>query len=260
MEVQIFMIGIYKFENKINGHIYIGQSVNIEQRYKDHINRALKDTSGNTEYNSLIHKAIRKYGIKNFNFSIIEECSKEKLNEREQYWISFYDSFNNGYNCNSGGNQQEATIKFSENIIKEIQNLLQNSSITYEEISKKYNISLGKISSINTGKSNFNNSLTYPLRSKKKNIKKFCLKCGILITNNAKYCSKCINLKKIIPLEKMPVTREELKLMIRTMPFTKIGKHFGVSDNSIRKWCDKFNLPRKKTEINKMSDEDWQKV
>ena len=52
-------------------------------------------------------------------------------------------------------------------------------------------------------------------------------------------------------------SREDLKVMIRTMPFVKIGEKFKVSDNAIRKWCDAYSLPRKKTEINKYSDEEW---
>jgi hypothetical protein len=48
-----------------------------------------------------------------------------------------------------------------------------------------------------------------------------------------------------------------LKKLIRTKPFTQIGKQFNVSDNAIRKWCVSENLPTKKTEINKYSDEDW---
>ena len=58
----------------------------------------------------------------------------------------------------------------------------------------------------------------------------------------------------------MKVTREELKNLIRTMPFTKIGEKFNVSDNAIRKWCDKYNLPRKSSDIKKYSDEEWLKV
>ena len=58
----------------------------------------------------------------------------------------------------------------------------------------------------------------------------------------------------------MLVSREELKLLIRTTPFLQIGEQFGVSDNSIRKWCDKFNLPRKKSEINSYSDEEWELI
>ena len=58
----------------------------------------------------------------------------------------------------------------------------------------------------------------------------------------------------------MLVTREELKELIRTKPFTQIGKQFNVSDNAIRKWCGKFNLPRKSTEIKEITDEEWKNI
>ena len=51
--------------------------------------------------------------------------------------------------------------------------------------------------------------------------------------------------------------REQLKSLIRTTAFRKIGKDYGVTDNTIRKWCIAYNLPSKTTEINKISDEDW---
>ena len=44
------------------------------------------------------------------------------------------------------------------------------------------------------------------------------------------------------------------------MSFVAIGKKYGVSDNAIRKWCDKYNLPRKVSEIKKYSDKDWEKI
>ena len=58
----------------------------------------------------------------------------------------------------------------------------------------------------------------------------------------------------------MPITREELKKKIRTQSFLSIGKEFGISDNAIRKWCDKFNLPRTKKEIKSYSDKEWDLV
>ena len=48
--------------------------------------------------------------------------------------------------------------------------------------------------------------------------------------------------------------------MIRIMPFTEIGKNYGVSDNAIRKWCDNYNLPRLVKEIKKYSEEEWNKI
>lgn len=52
-------------------------------------------------------------------------------------------------------------------------------------------------------------------------------------------------------------TREQLKSLIRTTSFLKIGNMYGFSDNAVRKWCDKMNLPRTKQDINAYSDEEW---
>ena len=54
-------------------------------------------------YNYLLSRAFRKYGIENFSFEILEECSKEDLDDREIYYISKYDSYFNGYNQTTGG-------------------------------------------------------------------------------------------------------------------------------------------------------------
>lgn len=55
-------------------------------------------------------------------------------------------------------------------------------------------------------------------------------------------------------------SREEFKKMIRNIPFLRLANKFGVSDNAIRKWCDFYNLPRCKRDINKISDEDWELI
>jgi group I intron endonuclease len=53
-----------------------------------------------------VDAAIEKYGVENFQFDIIEECSLEKLNERETYWIKYFNSIQDGYNLSEGGDQQ----------------------------------------------------------------------------------------------------------------------------------------------------------
>lgn len=85
----------------------------------------------------------------------------------------------------------------------------------------------------------------------------FCIDCGKPIGATATRCVDCYK-KHIHPLD-IP-TKEELKELIRTVPFTKIGEKYGRTDNAIRKWCDYYNLPRKKADINKISDEDWLKL
>lgn len=91
------MIGIYKITNKINNKAYIGQSLNIETRWKQHI------ANINSDKDNTIYQALRKYGLNNFNFEVVEECSENQLDEREIYWIAYYNSYENGYNMNRGG-------------------------------------------------------------------------------------------------------------------------------------------------------------
>lgn len=94
------MIGIYKITNKINGKCYIGQSIDIEKRWKDH-QLPCRQTGKSSNYP--LYRAFKKYGLNNFNFSVIEECELDQLDIREQYWIKYYDSYNNGYNATLGG-------------------------------------------------------------------------------------------------------------------------------------------------------------
>ena len=93
--------GIYKITNKINNKCYIGLSKNIEARWKQHQTRYLD--IGDKEYDKALYRAFRKYEINNFIWEIIEECSEQSLSEKEIYWISYYDSFSNGYNETPGG-------------------------------------------------------------------------------------------------------------------------------------------------------------
>ena len=93
------MVGIYKITNRINGKIYVGQSNNIKRRFWEHQNRGAASRIP-------VDAAIEKYGSENFQYDIIEECLVEKLNERETYWIKYFNSIENGYNLSEGGNQQ----------------------------------------------------------------------------------------------------------------------------------------------------------
>lgn len=97
---------------------------------------------------------------------------------------------------------------------------------------------------------------------KKENvIKKFyCADCGKEISFGSIRCNDCNSKYRKKNLSNIPISRDELKEDIRTMSFVDIGKKFGLSDNAIRKWCDKLNLPRKKRDIMKYTDEEWKKI
>ena len=85
----------------------------------------------------------------------------------------------------------------------------------------------------------------------------YCIDCGQPILHESKRCVSCSG--KMQRVVERP-SREELKQLIRTKPFQTIGKMYGVRDNSIRKWCDKYNLPRRKLDINSYSDEEWELI
>jgi len=83
-----------------------------------------------------------------------------------------------------------------------------------------------------------------------------CPICGQYKSPIANKCSECAMKEQI----RFEVSREELKEMIYTMAFTDIGKKYGVSDNSIRKRCEKFGLPSYKKDILKYSPEEWASI
>lgn len=93
------MPSIYCITNKINQKQYIGQTVtSIGERFSKHKYDAFVQES-----NYAIHVAMRKYGIEAFSIIEIESCKLEELNNREQYWIQKYNTYENGYNETYGG-------------------------------------------------------------------------------------------------------------------------------------------------------------
>lgn len=92
------MAYIYQITNNINGKIYIGKTeFSLEKRFKEHC----KDAFKRTEEKRPLYAAMRKYGIENFEISLIEET--EISEEREVFWIEQKRSFKNGYNATKGG-------------------------------------------------------------------------------------------------------------------------------------------------------------
>lgn len=95
------MQGIYKITNLINQKSYIGKSKNIEERWQSH----LRPSSWKAQPNKPLYRAFKKYGIQNFSFIILEELSEyeKNSNEREKYWIQYFNTYENGYNATLGG-------------------------------------------------------------------------------------------------------------------------------------------------------------
>ncbi len=111
--------GIYIIQNLQNGKVYIGQSLYIERRVRHH-KRALRT---NAHRNQHLQHAWNKYGEDAFEFSIIELCQADYLNDREMFWIKHYDAFKSGYNCNLGGDGNHGYVMSEESKRKMIANL-----------------------------------------------------------------------------------------------------------------------------------------
>lgn len=94
---------IYKATNMVNGKVYVGQTVNtLKYRKEQHWREAICSSHKNTHF----HNALLKYGIDNFDFEVIDRARDvNELNEKEIYWISYYNSTDSryGYNKDSGG-------------------------------------------------------------------------------------------------------------------------------------------------------------
>lgn len=125
---------IYKITNKVNGKSYIGQTIqSVKERFYQHCATKCSQAI----LNMVIHKAITKYGKSNFTIEIIEEVESANLNDRERYWIRYYDSYNNGYNSTEGGQDGIKLFKNlnTESIIREYK-----SGKSLREIGRLFNV------------------------------------------------------------------------------------------------------------------------
>lgn len=150
--------GIYKITNLINNKVYIGQSRHIFHRWSEH-KLAAKDILNNCP----LYLAIRKYGITNFKFEIIEECEPDQLNDREAYYMYTYNSF-----CPLGYNVRIPTengiyVQVPDYIFAIIEDLKKD-DLGREEISNKYGISLSQVDKINYGTAWHLQNQLYPVR------------------------------------------------------------------------------------------------
>ncbi len=86
--------GIYKITNLNNSKVYIGQAVDLRERWKQHIKRGI---GAEPATRNKLYPAILEEGVWNFTFEVIEECDKDQLNEREQYYQNVFGAKEFGY-------------------------------------------------------------------------------------------------------------------------------------------------------------------
>lgn len=263
------MIGIYKIENLINHKCYIGQSVDISNRWRRH--RDAYNNSALKEYQYPIYRAMRKYGVENFSFEILEECLREELNEKEKFYVEKYNAFFNGYNQTLGGDSSAYPDFMSKEAVIGIISDLENTNMLQREIADKWQVNISTVNGINTGRT-WHHNRKYPIQdtfaymkrqgrkySGKRTKEWICCDCGKQISRGSTRCNNCEVKRRVRENRQISnrPNREELKILIRSIPFTEIGRRYGVTDNSIRKWCIAEGLPSRKKDINAYSDEEW---
>lgn len=157
---------IYKITNLINGKIYVGQSKDPIRRWKEHKWDAFNP---NCKENSAIHEAFLKYGINNFEFTIIGWF--ENYNEMERYYIKELKAlYPNGYNLTEGGDEpphcygeDHHNSKYSQKMIDNIINDLLSKKYTQKQIEEKYKVNQQLVTSINRGITHRREGLDYPI-------------------------------------------------------------------------------------------------
>lgn len=263
------MIGIYCITNLVNGKKYIGQSNNIIRRWERHKNPTYIKRKENKS--KPLYQAIIKYGLENFSFEILEECKKEELNDKEEYWISFYQTFppelGKGYNLTKGGQGTYINMDKSYPHLNEIKDLLENSNLTQQEIANKFGVAQTMISGINSGKHFYDEEIEYPIRKSRHSCNRIsrgyslrpksleinkgfiCPICGGKKSEEAAMCKKCASKKRII---RRPSFEELLSKLYETQNHQATADYFEIATVLLHRWMDDLGIPRKRPEYNNL--------
>lgn len=175
--------GIYKITNTLNNKIYIGQATNLQIRIHTHQKYDTPEKYNGSiffenEKRMPIHQAIMKYHLKNFKIEILEECDIQFLNDREKYWIKYYNCKTpNGYNLTDGGQgsggkkgEESHFNKYSKEQILKVKKLLKQGLPPFKVFQQYNEVSMDMIYSINQGKTWKEENETYPLNKKQGSI------------------------------------------------------------------------------------------
>lgn len=243
---------IYKATNLINQKLYIGQTtLTLEQRQKRHFSEALNPNKRNAYF----HNAICKYGKENFIFEIIDTAiSIDELNDKEQYWISYYNSTNKniGYNLDSGGKNC-----FKSKSTKEKIGSIKKENWKNPELSKKMKLGIIKATQ------------KWIQICKDKEISMICQNCGkefllpLHMTKNRKYCSlKCANEINIKKATKSASIKNHLVTQEKYINIKSIASQWAIENKEIINKCPKNNIKTNLAELqttilNNFNTKDW---
>lgn len=156
---------IYMATDKILQMSYIGQTLTTLENRKDQHLKCAMNKKDHT-YFSMFYKMIRKLGINNFEWKVLENNIPEKdLNKKEIFYIKKYNTYEDGYNSGPGG-QASHNSKLTEKDVEKIIYLLETTDISMKEIAKKFqNCTAENVSDINCGETWRSDSRSYPIRN-----------------------------------------------------------------------------------------------
>lgn len=220
--------GIYIIKNKINKLCYIGQSVDIYCRWTAH-KQAAKNIENQSSHTK-IHKAMRELGIDNFYIEILELCEYNKLDEKEIYWISFYNTYHYGYNMTPGGQgnvgESNGRALLTREIVEDIR-MAYASHIPFREVYDKYK---GKISKRGLQKVWSFETWTYimPEVYTEENKEWHRTKAKGFQQTNLNNCQKQFDINKINRIK---------NLRQQGYSYRKIAEELNCSYTTVRKYC-----------------------
>ncbi len=203
--------GIYAIINLNNNNMYIGKSIDVFQRWEQHLDNARLKKYQYEFYKDLIN-------ISNFTFQILEICEEDQLQEKEQFYIDKYNSLSKGYNqVQAIDITKQESLMLQESILKAI-NLLENTNLFYKDIAQQTNLSVNTVYNINICKSHTK------YHNYKNNIRKEC--------GRKQYYDK----GELNPHSKLNETQvlEIIELLKHTnLTLRQIGEKYNVSHSTI---------------------------
>lgn len=203
--------GIYLIENRITGQAYVGKSVDILSRWEQHIDAARLHKQDYEFYKDLEQ-------IENFSFSILEQCSKEELSDKEHFYIEKLNTKKFGYNQVQAIDQRKIEAEMFDKRICDAIYYLETSLLTYKEIAKRTGLTEVIIANINRCKSHTE------YHSYKTNIR---LECG-----KKQYADIGENNPRSKLTEQQVIQIIEL-LKTTNLTAEQIGNQFGVTKSAI---------------------------
>lgn len=248
---------IYKITNLINNKIYIGQTTKkIGQRFNKHISEAKCEING-TRPNNYFHNAINKFGEDNFSIEILERVdSLKELDEREKYWINYYNSTKKeiGYNLMTGGISGKKTWETKKKLSVKKMNNWQD-----EELAKRMREGLNKA------------TLKWKQVSRAKHIEIICLVCGTAVrlpkweAKDRKYCSKKCALSINLPKATLAAARvNSINAKINRDNFKEVVLDWSLNNRELILNCPKNKISTELYEIYDIAKEynivDWRTI